>query len=146
MAERDHERGRQIQALRRAAGYRSAEKAAQVAGVSHRTFQNWEGGGDVKAENLPGLAKVLKLDRAAVRAMFPEPQVETPDFIAALEQPSNGRNSVLALESKLDRALAEITKTQVEQATRQAELAEAVQQMQQQIEALSRQRKNRPGS
>ena len=128
MAENDRARGRQIQALRRAAGHRSAEKAAQVAGVSHRAFQNWEAGGEVKHENLPGLAKALKVGRETIEAMFPEPPLATPDLLAPISPSINGRigeleQALVGLAdevSRLSESVSELLARQAAQAASEA--------------------------
>lgn len=99
MAERDAERGKRIQALRLARGFRSAEAAAQAVHVSHRTFQNWEAGKTIDEGNIPKVAEVLQVPEDVLRSK----PLEVPDLV---------RND--SLRTQIDRMEAELAATRVE--------------------------------
>lgn len=97
VADRNPERGRRIQKLRRVAGFSSAQKLAEHLHVGVRTVQYWEAGHEIGAENLPRLAKALKVKTSVI----------DPPLAAAVLQDLEGdqglsANDVTRLETRLD--------------------------------------------
>ena len=61
VADKNPERGRRVQKLRKLAGFSSAQKLAEHLHVGIRTVQYWEAGHEIGPDNLPRLARALKV-------------------------------------------------------------------------------------
>lgn len=104
VAERNPERGRRIQKLRKLQGFTSAQKLAEHLHVGVRTVQYWEAGHEVGAENLPRLAKALKVRPS---------DIDPPTAAALLHDEGDdglSASDVTRLEHKLDELGAKLDK------------------------------------